>query len=190
MQYARQVLNVVKKKPVSLEIFSDNHDQMITDALRLSKLAKNVYVKIPITNTKGISTIPVIKELNSQDINLNITAIFTHEQVKKIISSIKKPKDIILSIFAGRIADTGRDPKKIIKKINSIKRVNYRILWASTREIYNIFESNSTKCEIVTVPHDLLEKISTVGKPLNRYSLETVRSFYDDAKKQGYSLDG
>lgn len=189
MQYARKVLNVVKKKPVSLEIFSDNHDQMISDALKLSKLAKNVYVKIPIINTKGISTIPVIQELNNQDISLNITAIFTYEQVKKIITSIKKPKDIILSIFAGRIADTGRDPKKIIKKINLIKKKNFRILWASTREIYSIVESNSSKCDIVTVPHDLLEKFSVIGKPLERYSLETVRTFYNDAKIKGYSLN-
>ena len=188
MDYARELLKIVKKKPVSLEIFSNNYEQMIEDSLKLSKLAKNVYVKIPILNTDGKITIDLINELNAKGIKLNITAIFTIEQVKKIIKNIKNPRDIILSVFAGRVADTGRDPKVLMKKVQQIIKKNYRTLWASTRETYSIYEANKCNTDIITVPHSILKKFNLVGKPLNRYSLETVKMFYDDAKSKGYSL--
>lgn len=188
MDYARELLQIVKKKPVSLEIFSNKYEQMIEDSLKLSKLSKNVYVKIPILNTDGKITTDLINELNSKGIKLNITAIFTIEQVKKIIRNIKNPRDIILSIFAGRVADTGRDPKVLMRQVQKIIKKNYRTLWASTREIYSIYDANNCNTDIITVPHTILKKLDLVGKPLNSYSLETVKMFYEDAKSKGYSL--
>ena len=188
MDYARELLKIVKKKPVSLEIFSNKYEQMIKDSLKLSKLSKNVYVKIPILNTDGKITTDLINDLNAKGIKLNITAIFTIEQVKKIIKDVKNPRDIILSIFAGRVADTGRDPKVLMKKVQKIIKKNYRTLWASTREIYSIYEADDCNTNIITVPHAILKKLNLVGKPLDRYSLETVKMFYDDAKSKRYSL--
>tara|TARA_B100001057_G_scaffold498590_1_gene606133 strand:+ start:1253 stop:1978 length:726 start_codon:yes stop_codon:yes gene_type:complete len=189
MDYAKALLKIVKKKPVSLEIFSNNYQQMIDDSLKLSRLGKNVFVKIPVVNTNGRQTINLIDQLNQKGIKLNITAIFTIQQVKTIIKKIKKPKNIILSVFAGRIADTGRNPKIVMRQIKKMCKQNYHILWASTREIYSIYDANDCKSDIITVPHSILKKINLIGKSLEKYSIETVKTFYEDAKSKGYSLN-
>jgi transaldolase len=156
----------------------------------LAGIAPNVYVKIPVTNTKGISTHEVVSELNKEGVLCNVTAIMTLRQIKKIQTSLDSSIPIVLSVFAGRIADTGRNPEPLLQEIcESVKSVaNISILWASTRELLNIFQANSSGCDIVTVTSPLLKKLHNVGKDLDQLSLETVEMFYNDAKSAGYSI--
>ena len=171
-------------------MFSDDLNEMERQANVISTWGKNIYVKIPITNTKGKSCLPLIKKLIEKKIKVNITAVFTLKQITTIKKYISKDSDVIVSIFAGRIADTGIDPNKIILKsiklFKNYKRV--KTLWASTREIYNIIQAAELKCDIITVPIGMLKKLNIIGKSLEKYSLETVKGFYLDAKKAKYKL--
>lgn len=189
-EFSKKAFKIIKNKSLSLEVFSDNLNEMERQANIISTWGKNIYVKIPITNTKGKSCLPIVKKLVDKKIKVNITAIFTENQISKIKKYINKDSHVIVSIFAGRIADTGINPNKIINK--SIKLFknhnNVKTLWASTREIYNIIQAAKLKCDIITVPISLLKKFNQLGKNLNVYSLDTIKGFYNDAKKAKYKL--
>ncbi|MDA7556629.1 transaldolase [Candidatus Pelagibacter sp.] len=188
--FSKKILTKIKKKPISFEVFSDNLHEMYKQAKVISSWGKNVYVKIPITNSKGKSCNSIIRKLSNENVNLNITAIFTMNQINSLKKVLNPKSKNIISIFAGRIADTGRNPSEIIKK--SIKVfLSYKkteILWASTREVFNIFEANKLKCHIITVTPDILKKLQLRNYSLKKYSLDTIRDFYDDAKKVGYKI--
>ena len=188
--FSKKALKIIKNKSISLEVFSDDINEMDKQANIIASWGKNIYVKIPITNTKGKSCLPLVKKLIDKNIKVNITAIFTTKQVMDVKKYIKKDSHVIVSIFAGRIADTVIDPTKTISK--SIKLFkdykNVKTLWASTREILNIIQADRMKCDIITVPISMLKKTNTLGKSLEKFSLETVKSFYDDAKKAGYKI--
>ena len=191
--YANFAKKILKKinKPISFEVFDDELDQMIRQAKIISSWSKKVYVKIPITNTKGQSTRKVIKELTKNKIKCNVTAVFSFKQVKNLLKNIDKKSDLIISVFAGRIADTGVDPKKKLKEIVKFSKrwPKCKILWASTREIYNIWDAQNSGCHIITVPIDMIFKIEKLYKKnLNNYSLDTVKMFYKDAKIAGYKI--
>jgi transaldolase len=183
--FAKKLLKIIKKKSVSFEVFSDELKTMEAQANKISSWGKNVYVKIPITNTKGKSTASLINNLNRKNINCNITAIFTIDQVKHLLKNIDFKSKNIFSIFAGRIADTGVDPKDIIQQSIKLtkKYKNIEILWASVREPYNIVEADSCDCHIVTVPPSILKKLNKFNFNLKKYSLSTVKQFYIDAQK-------
>jgi transaldolase len=189
INFCKKILKKVKK-PISFEIFADEENEILRQARIISKWGKNVYVKIPIVNTKNISLNNVIKTLSNEKINLNITAIFTKRQIKGVINSLNSKTPAIISIFCGRIADAGVNPSDFIQYANKIRKnkTNIKILWASTREIYNIIEAQNAKSDIITVPTSILNKLNLIGKNLDNYSVETVRMFYDDAKKAGYKL--
>ena len=189
INFCKKILKKVKK-PISFEIFADEENEILRQARIISKWGKNVYVKIPIVNTKNISLNNVIKTLSNEKINLNITAIFTKRQIKGVINSLNSKTPAIISIFCGRIADAGVNPSYFIQYANKIRKnkTNIKILWASTREIYNIIEAQNAKSDIITVPTSILNKLNLIGKNLDNYSVETVRMFYDDAKKAGYKL--
>ena len=187
--YAKKILNICKTKPVSLEVFADTNDEMLEQALKINSWGKNVFVKIPITNSKGKSSKNLIKKLINKKIKLNITAIMTVSQIKHLMS-LNFKSECILSIFCGRIADSGVDPKitiKNVKKLTKNKR-NIKLLWASCRELYSIIEAEKTGCDIITVPNDILKKINLFGKNLKSYSLETVKDFYKDAVSAGFKI--
>ena len=189
--FAQSVLKLIKKKPISFEVFSDDIAEMEKQAKEISSWGKNAYVKIPIINTKGKKTLKLIEKLNTIGIKCNVTAIFTIEQVQDVYDSVKKNNDVIISIFAGRIADTGRDPTLVIKKALKIckSKKNIKILWASTREALNLYQAESIGAHIITVPYSILSKIKLYKKNLKKLSLETVKMFYNDAKKAGYKID-
>tara|TARA_Y100000590_G_scaffold135594_1_gene155193 strand:- start:62060 stop:62791 length:732 start_codon:yes stop_codon:yes gene_type:complete len=189
-KFALELLSNIKNKPISFEVFSDDIKVMEEQAMEIFSWGKNVNVKIPITNTKKESTVDLIGRLSEKGVVCNVTAIFTIEQVEKVISKINPNTPIILSVFAGRIADAGIDPIDMMKKSVSLSKQKSKseILWASTREIINIFQAEEAGCHIITVPHELLNKFSTIGKSLENYSLETVSAFYNDAKAAGYSI--
>lgn len=189
--FAKEILQFITEKPVSLEVFSDDFPEMRRQALKISSWGKNVYVKIPITNTRGDSSAPLIRELAQQGVKLNITAILTVEQVETVARALITDVPAFVSVFAGRIADTGLDPAPIIR---ASKRVlaglpKAELIWASVREVLNIFQAEECGCDIVTVPHDILAKAQKlVGMSLDELSLETVRMFAADARAAGYSL--
>jgi transaldolase len=190
-RFAKKVLDIVKVKPVSFEIFSDETKDTEIQAKIISKWAKNVFVKIPIINSKGKSNSKLIGELNKQNIKINVTAVFLKEQTKEVLKHIGKKTDIIISVFAGRIADTGRDPEKeVLKHINYCKKFkNVKILWASVREPYNLIQAQKIGCHIITVPPNILKKTKIFNKNLRTFSKETVKMFYDDARKSGFNLE-
>ena len=183
--FSKKMIKEIGNKPVSFEVVSDDLQEIEKQALKISSWGKNVYVKIPITNTKKVSTNEIIKNLNNKNIKLNITAITTFEQVKLLKKVINFKTPTYISIFAGRIADTGRDPKIIMKKSIKIFRrnKNVKFIWASPRQIFNLIEAEETGCHIITLTNDILNKIKFFNKDLNDYSLETVKMFYDDAIK-------
>lgn len=183
--FSKKMIKEIGNKPVSFEVVSDDLQEIEKQALKISSWGKNVYVKIPITNTKKVSTNEIIKNLNNKNIKLNITAITTFEQVKLLKKVINFKTPTYISIFAGRIADTGRDPKIIMKKSIKIFRrnKNVKFIWASPRQIFNLIEAEETGCHIITLTNDILNKIKFLNKDLNDYSLETVKMFYDDAIK-------
>ena len=189
-KFAIELLSHIKQKPISFEVFSDDIKIMEEQAMEIFSWGKNVNVKIPITNTKGASTVELISRLSKEGVICNVTAIFTVEQIKNVVSHLDSSTPAILSVFAGRIADSGIDPMSTMKKSVSISKMKSKseILWASTREIINIFQAEDAGCQIITVPHELLNKLSTVGKRLENYSLETVTAFHNDAKAAGYSI--
>lgn len=189
--FALEVLEVVKDKPVSFEVFADDIPGMEVQALEIASWGKNINIKIPITNTKGKSTAPLVKRLSDNGVVCNITAMFTIAQVLEIVEVLNPATPAILSIFAGRIADTGVDPVPIMQEAVKIASVKPKaeILWASPRELLNIFQANEIGCHIITVTPDVLKKLSGVGKDLTRFSLETVLMFYNDATRAGYTID-
>lgn len=183
--FAKKMIKLTNNKPVSFEVISDDLKEIEKQALKISSWGKNVFVKIPISNTKEISTKKIIQKLNNNNIKLNITAITSFKQVKHLKSSINKKTPIFISIFAGRIADTGRDANKVMKKsINLFKGYkNVRFIWASPRQVYNLIEAEKVGCHIITLTNDILNKLKFLNKNLDQYSLETVKMFYDDAVK-------
>lgn len=190
MKFCKDVLKITKNKPVSFEIFSDDLDEMYDQANEIASWGESVFVKIPITNSKGKKTSGLIKKLLENKIKCNVTAILTTQQVKEIYEISNFETEVIISIFAGRIADTGIDPIPMMTEAVSLckSKKNIEILWASTRELINIFQANKIGCQIITVPHDILKKISLVGKNLDDLSLETVQMFLDDATKAGFKI--
>ena len=188
--FAKDLLSKIKIKPISFEVFSDDLTIMEKQAEKIATWGENVNVKIPITNTQNVKTCELIQKLSSKGIICNITAIFTLEQLKGVVDILHKDTPAILSVFSGRIADTGIDPEKIIAdSVNFAKnKPNSEVLWASTREVFNIFQAEKNGCQIITVPHNMLGKFGVIGKNLNEYSIETVKDFYNDAQAAGYKL--
>ena len=188
--YSQKLIKKSNLKPISLEVFSDNIDEMYNQGKSISKWGKNVYVKIPVVNTKGLFTGKCIKKLSKEKIKLNITAVYTFKQVKKILKYLNKDSKAIISIFAGRMADQGKNPIPIFKKsIKYVKRYkNVEILWASTREPYNYLEAKNINCHIITMPPKIIEQIKNFKKSYNQLTLDTVRGFYKDAKKSGFKI--
>lgn len=189
--FAKEVLQHIKDKPISFEVFSDELIEMERQAKEISSWADNVYVKIPITNTKSESTTPIIHSLSHSGVKINVTAAFTLEQCLSAAISLKDGAPSVLSVFAGRIADAGVDPIPMMKAALAICQgiePNIELLWASPRELFNIIQADQSGCHIITVAHDLLAKMSLFGKDLTEFSLDTVKMFYNDAQKSGYSL--
>lgn len=188
--YSKKILKICNNKPVSLEVFADDYQNMKKQALKINTWGKNVYVKIPITNSKGVFMGKIIKELNRKNIKLNITAVYNAHQTQKIIKCLNKKSKVIISIFAGRAADTGKDPipefKKSIKMSKGYK--NIEILWASVREPYNYLQAKQLGCHIITVPPKIIEKIEKFGKSFSDLSIETVKGFLKDSKKSKFKI--
>ena len=181
--FAKNVLKEIKTKPISFEVFSDDFSEMEKQAKEIASWAQNVYVKIPITNTKKESSISLIKNLSKNNIKLNITAIMTLDQVKSVVSVLNHETPSIISVFAGRIADTGRDPIPVMKESLNIMKKNTKseLLWASSRELLNIFQAEEIGCHIITVTKDIISKLKFIDYDLSKYSLDTVKGFYNDA---------
>lgn len=190
MAFAKKVLKEIPDRPVSFEVFSDDFDQMEKEARAISALGNNVFVKIPVTNTKGQPSLPLIKKLSAEGFKLNITAIFTLKQVEEVVEVLSEEGESIVSVFAGRVADTGVDPMPLMKEAAEIchRKRNVYLLWASTREAFNIKQAESIGCDIITVPPSILKKLDLFGKDLDEYSLETVQGFLKDATASGLSI--
>ena len=188
--YSLKILKVCKKKPISFEVFADNFKDMLKQAYEINSWGKNVYVKIPVVNSKGVFTGPVIKELSDKGIKLNITAVYTFEQTEKIFKKLNKKTKSIISIFAGRMADKGKDPLPIFKKGITLtkKNKNIEILWASTREAYNFIQAKQLNCNIITMPPKVINQIAGFGKSFKSMTLDTVKGFLTDSKKSRFSL--
>ncbi len=189
LSYSKKILKITNK-PVSFEVFADNYKNMILQGNKISKWGKNVYVKVPVMNSKGVFMGKVIKYLNRNNIKLNITAVYSAKQTKQILKCIDKKTKVIVSIFAGRMADTGKDPIPEFKKSLKIskKYKNVEILWASTREPYNFLQAKQLGCHIITVPPSIIQKIEKFGKSSNQLSINTVKGFLLDSKKSKFSL--
>ena len=188
--FARDILEVISDRPISFEVFADEFEEMERQALEIAKWGDNVYVKIPITNTRQQSASELIQRLSSRGVRLNITAILALDQVQEVAAAVQNGPGCIVSVFAGRIADTGVDPIPIMKDALAILQPvpNAELLWASPREVLNIYQADAIGCDIITATNDLLRKLSLAGKNLVEYSLETVRMFYEDAEDAGYQL--
>tara|TARA_B100000242_G_scaffold278843_1_gene236845 strand:- start:661 stop:1359 length:699 start_codon:yes stop_codon:yes gene_type:complete len=188
--YSLKILKICKKKPISFEVFADNPKDMLKQAYEINSWGKNVYVKIPVVNSKGIFTGKVINELSEKGIKLNITAVYTFEQTKTIYKTLSKKTKSIISIFAGRMADRGKDPLPIFKKSISLtkKNKNIEILWASTREAYNYIQAKQISCNIITMPPKVINQIDGFGKSFKSMTLDTVKGFLKDSKKSKFSL--
>ena len=185
-EFARTAIAIAGKKPISLEVFADDFAGMERQAREIASWGANVYVKIPITNTAGESSIPLIEKLADARIHLNITAILTHEQIKAATRAVEETQAII-SVFAGRIADTGRDPVKTMRYAANIARSGWtKVLWASTREVYNVVQADEIGCDIITCSPDIIAKLGGLGRDLGAVSLDTVKQFYADGK--GFSI--
>tara|TARA_B100000579_G_C22815034_1_gene847370 strand:+ start:655 stop:1353 length:699 start_codon:yes stop_codon:yes gene_type:complete len=189
-KYSKKILNICKNKPVSLEVFADDYLNMKKQAIEINKWGKNVYVKIPVVNSKGKFMGKIIKELNNKKIKLNITAVYTSQQTDKILKLINKKTKVIISIFAGRAGDTGKDPIPEFKKsINLAKKYkNVEILWASVREPYNYTQAKELGCHIITIPPGIIEKIENFGKSFDQLTKETVKAFLVDSKKSKFKI--
>lgn len=188
--YAKKILRICKNKPVSLEVFADKYLEMKNQAIEINTWNKNVYVKIPVTNSKGKFMGKIIKELNNQNIKLNITAVYSANQTKKILKLLNKKSKVIISIFAGRAADVGKDPIPEFKKSISLakKYKNVEILWASVREPYNYLQAKKLGCHIITIPPSIINKIENFGKSFNQLTIETVKTFLSDSKKSKFRI--
>ena len=190
--YKNYSLNILKitNKPVSFEVFADNEKNMIAQGLKINQWGKNVYVKVPVTNSKGKFMGKAINQLNKKKIKLNITAVYTAQQTKKILKQINKTSKVIISIFAGRMADVGKDPIAEVKKsiIFAKNYKNVEILWASVREPYNYLQAKQLKCDIITIPPTIIEKIEKFGKTFNKLTIDTVNNFLKDSKKSKFKI--
>ena len=188
--YSKKILKICKNKPVSLEVFADEYNEMKKQAIEINKWGKNVFVKVPIVNSKGKFMNKIIKELNKENIKINITAVYTSKQTKKILKLINKKTKVIISIFAGRAADTGKDPLPEFKKSISLakKYKNVEILWASVREPYNYLQAKQLGCQIITVPPAIIEKIESFGKTFDQLTKETVSAFLKDSIKSNFKI--
>ena len=188
--YSKEILKICKKKPVSFEVFADDEKSMIKQGLKINSWGKNIYVKVPIVNSKNKFTGNVIKKLNSENIKLNITAVYTAKQTKKILNFIDKKTSVIISIFAGRAGDTGKDPiPEIVESIKLSKKYkNVEILWASVREPYNYLQAKQLGCHIITIPPTIIAKIENFGKSFDKLTQETVKAFLVDSKKSKFKI--
>ena len=188
--YSKQILKICNNKPISFEVFADDHNSMIKQGIKINSWGKNVYVKVPVVNSKNIFMGRVIKELNNQDIKLNITAVYNAKQTMRILKQINKKTKVIISIFAGRAGDAGKDPvPEFIKSIRLAKNFkNVEILWASVREPYNYIQAKQLGCHIITVPPAIIEKIEKFGKSLNQLTIETVKAFLIDSKRSKFKI--
>jgi len=188
-KYSKKILKITKK-PVSCEVFADETSKMISQGININKWGKNVYVKIPVTNSKGKFMGNVINQLNKRKIKLNITAVYTANQTRQILNKINKKTNVIISLFAGRMADAGKDPipefKKSLRHAKNYK--NVEILWASVREPYNYIQSKQLGCHIITIPPSIIEKIEKFGKTFNQLTKETVKAFLDDSRKSKFKI--
>jgi transaldolase len=189
--FAKQVLAAISDRPVSFEVFSDEFEEMARQALEIATWGEHVYVKIPVTNTKRVPAYDLINRLSHSGVKLNVTAILTLEQVRDVVGALKGGAPSNVSVFAGRIADTGRDPVPMMSAAMELLRLEPRaeLIWASPRELLNIFQADSIGCHIITVTTDIVTKLPLVGKPLDDYSLDTVKMFHEDAKAAGFSLE-
>ena len=189
--FAHQVLAAIPDRPISFEVFSDEFDEMERQAREIASWGPHVYVKIPVTNTRRVPAYDLIHRLSHAGVKVNVTAIMTLDQVRDVATAVKGGAASNVSVFAGRIADTGRDPVPLMAEAVDILRIapGAELIWASPRELLNIFQADAIGCHIITVTHDILKKLSLVGKGLDDYSLETVKMFYDDARAAGFSLE-
>ena len=188
--YFLKILKICKKKPISFEVFADNEKDMLKQAYEINSWGKNIYVKIPVVNSKGYFTGSIIEELSDKGVKLNITAVYTFEQTKKIYKKLNKKTKSIISIFAGRMADKGKDPMPIFKKSISLvkKNKNIEILWASTREAYNYTQAKQLNCDIITMPPKVIKQISNFGKNFSTMSIDTVIGFLNDSRKSKFKI--
>jgi len=187
---AKDIVAAIPDRSISFEVFADEFSEMERQARRIMTWGKHVSVKLPITNTKKESAIPLVRKLSHEGVALNVTALFTLDQVRAVVDAVKGGAPCFVSVFAGRIADTGIDPVPIMAE--SVKRLkaapNTELIWASPRELLNIFQADEIGCQVITVTNDIIKKLSLVGKDMNEYSLETVKMFYEDGKAAGYKL--
>ncbi len=188
--FARDVLDAIPDRPISFEVFSDEFAEMDRQAREIASWGKNVYVKIPVTNTRGQPSYELVKQLSGAGIKLNVTAVFTLEQVRDVMAHLAPSTPAYVSVFAGRIADTGRDPMPHMAAALALVHMSpgVELIWASPRELLNVFHAEAVGCDIITMTNDLLAKLTNAGKDLGQFSLETVRMFRDDAVKAGYTL--
>jgi transaldolase len=189
-KFSRQVLEQISDRPISLEVFSDEFAEMECQARKIASWGKNVYVKIPVTNTRRESSAGLVHRLAAEGVKLNVTALMTLEQVSIVSKALQDHAPSYISVFAGRVADTGFDPIPLMKEAVEIMSPyqNQELIWASPRELLNIFHADDVGCHVVTVTHDILKKLSLVGKDLDEFSLDTVKMFYQDAQKAGYYI--
>ena len=188
--FCKDILLLIKDKTLSFEVFSDDFNEMERQALEIASWGDNVYVKIPITNTKADPCYSLIKKLAKDKVKLNVTALMTLDQVSHVVDCLDTSVPSYISIFAGRIADTGRDPLPLMISALDIMKINSKseLIWASPRELLNIFQADTIGCHIITVTNDILKKLNLIGYDLNEYSLDTVKMFYNDAIVAGYKL--
>ena len=188
--FAREVLAAIPDRPISFEVFSDEFCEMERQALEIASWGETLYVKIPVTNTRGVSAGPLVRRLSRAGVKLNVTALLALEQVREIVDCVAGGAPSCISVFAGRMADTGVDPVPVMRKAVEMLRdaPNAELIWASPRELLNIFQADEIGCHIITVTHDILKKLSLVGRDLHEYSLDTVRMFHTDAAQAGFSL--
>ena len=188
--YSKQILKICRNKPISFEVFADDHKSMIEQGEKINTWGKNIYVKVPVINSKSKFSGKVIKELNSKNIKLNVTAVYTAKQTSKILKVINKKTKVIISIFAGRAGDTGKDPiPEFVKSIKLAKKFkNVEILWASVREPYNYLQAKQLGCHIITIPPSIIEKIEMFGKSFQQLTAETVKAFLIDSKKSKFKI--
>lgn len=188
--FARDILQAIPDRPISFEVFADEFTEMARQARKIATWGRNIRVKIPITNTRRESSVPLCERLTQEGIPLNVTAIFTLEQVQAVVDAVKGGAPTYVSVFAGRVADTGTDPVPLMAE--AVRRLavapNTELIWASPREVLNIFQADAIGCHIITVTNDILKKLSLVGRDLADYSLDTVRMFYDDGRVAGFAL--
>ena len=188
--FARDVLSEIKDKPICFEVLADDFAEMERQALEIAGWADNVYVKIPVTNTRRETSRALVQRLADRQVKLNVTAVMTLAQVKEILAALNSATPSYVSVFAGRIADTGIDPLPLMREAVQLLKANAKseLVWASSREIFNIIQANDIGCQVITVTNDILKKLSLIGYDLNEYSLDTVKMFYDDARGAGFSL--